>query len=65
MSIQKLLGINSLQGTKAVSGVERHVNHFAKEAFNFGTANPNRPYGVVAENALGDPTRGTKLYCLG
>ncbi len=65
MSIQKLLGINSLQGTKAVSGVNRNVNHFVKDAFNFGTANPARPNGIVYENALGDPTRGTRLYCLG
>ena len=51
MSIQKLLGINSLQGTKAVSGVNRNVNHFVKDAFNFGTANPARPNGIVYENA--------------
>ena len=42
-----------------------HLNHFVKDAFNFGTANPARPNGIVYENALGDPTRGTRLYCLG
>ena len=45
--------------------IQFNVNHFVKDAFNFGTANPARPNGIVYENALGDPTRGTRLYCLG
>lgn len=65
MSIQKLLGISSLSGTQPVKSIKTSGENFVKDAFNFGTANPNRPYGVVTENALGDPTRGTKLYCLG
>lgn len=65
MSIQKLLGINAIRGTKNSYGVNHTGNNFVKNAFNFGSANPNRPDGIVLENALGIPTRGTKLYCLG
>lgn len=65
MSIQKLFGINSLSGIQPVKGGKHSGENFVKEAFNFGTANPNRPNGVVYKNALGDPDRGTKLYCLG
>lgn len=65
MSIQKILGINAIRGAQNVNGIKHTENNFVKNAFNFGAANPNRPNGVVYENALGDPTRGTRLYCLG
>ncbi len=65
MSIQKLFAINPIRGTQNSYGVNHTGNNFVKNAFNFGDANPNRPNGIVCENALGDPTRGTKLYCLG
>ncbi len=65
MPIQKILGINALFETQNVHGISNAGNNFVKNAFNFGNANPNRPDGVVHENALGDPTRGTRLYCLG
>ncbi len=65
MSIQKLLGINGLNVTQNVRGISNSGNNFVKNAFNFGNANPNRPDGIVYENALGDPAKGTRLYCLG
>ncbi len=66
MSIQQLLGINKAQSLTNVYGsYARPADNFVKNAFNFGAANPNRPNGIVYENALGDPSRGTKLYCLG
>lgn len=65
MSIQKLFGIN---GLKAVSNPYQNAkveNNFVKNTFNFGEVNPNRPNGIVTPNALNDPTKGTRLYCLG
>lgn len=65
MSIQQLFGIRPAQGISNPYKINNAGNNFVKESFKFGDANPNRPYGIVAENALGDPTKGTKLYCLG
>lgn len=66
MSIQMLFGIS---GTNAAGNLSkqsfRAENNFVKNTFNFGEANPNRPNGIVKHNALNDPTKGTKLYCLG
>ncbi|HIT91482.1 MAG TPA: hypothetical protein IAD11_00990 [Candidatus Stercorousia faecigallinarum] len=65
MAIQKLFEIKPVQGVSNPYNITRAENNFAKNAFNFGEANPNRPNGIVQHNALGDPTKGTKLYCLG
>lgn len=66
MSIQKLLGINRTNWDGTVSKQSfRTENNFVKNTFNFGEANPNRPNGIVTPNALNDPTKGTRLYCLG
>jgi hypothetical protein len=66
MSIQKLFGINGTNAAITVSKQSfRAENNFVKNTFNFGEANPNRPNGIVQHNALNDPTKGTKLYCLG
>lgn len=65
MSIQKLLGISGINGVSTPYQNTRVESNFVKNTFNFGDANPNRPYGVVAPNALNDPTKGTRLYCLG
>lgn len=68
LELQKLLGIGSVQNVQGVtnpSRISRTPNSFVKDTFNYGKANPNQPYGVVEENALGMPTKGTKLYCLG
>ncbi len=66
--IQRIFGlgaVNAAQGVTNPYQINRTTNNFVKESFNFGVANPNQPYGVVERNALGDPTKGTKLYCLG
>ena len=66
--LQRLLGLGSVNAAQVVTNpyqVNRATNNFVKDSFNFGLANPNQPYGVVEENALGIPTKGTKLYCLG
>lgn len=66
--LQKLLGYTPVQATQGASNPfqpARVNNNFVKNTFNFGGANPNRPYGVVEKNALGDPPKGTNLYCLG
>ncbi len=66
--LQRLLGLGSVNAAQGVTNpyqVNRATNNFVKDSFNFGLANPNQPYGVVEENALGIPTKGTKLYCLG
>lgn len=65
MSIQKLFGINGLKAVSNPYKSARVENNFVKNAFNFGDANPNRPNGIVTPNALNDPTKGTRLYCLG
>ena len=65
MSIQKLLGISGINGVSTPYQNTRVENNFVKNAFNFGDANPNRPNGIVTPNALNDPTKGTRLYCLG
>lgn len=64
MSIQKLFGINALKTVSNPYQSPRVENNFVKNAFNFGDANPNRPNGIVTPNALNDPTKGTRLYCL-
>lgn len=65
MSIQKLFGINGLKAVSNPYQNARVENNFVKNTFNFGDANPNRPNSVVTPNALNDPTKGTRLYCLG
>lgn len=65
MSIQKLLKINNLQGILNPYKTNKYGSNFVKNTFNFGDVNLNRPNGIVYENALGDPVKGTKLYCLG
>lgn len=65
MSIQKLFGINGLKAVSNPYQNARVENNFVKNTFNFGKANPNRPNGIVTPNALNDPTKGTRLYCLG
>lgn len=67
--LQKLFGIGYVQGAQGLSNsyqTNKGTNNFVKNTFNFGTANPNRPNQVIAENnLLGIPSRGTRLYCLG
>lgn len=64
MPITKLLGITSSVGI--TNPYQATVNpNFAKNSFNIGTANPNRPDTRVYDNALGDPVKGVELYCLG
>lgn len=67
--LQKLFGIGYAQGLKGITNpyqTNKVTNNFVKNTFNFGTANPNQPNQVIAENnPLGIPSRGTKLYCLG
>ena len=46
MSIQKLFGINGLKAVSNPYNITRAENNFAKNAFNFGEANPNRPNGI-------------------
>lgn len=68
MAIKSLLGLGSVGATQVVANpyqANRTPSSFVKDTFNFGKANPNQPYGVVEENALGIPSKGTKLYCLG
>ena len=68
MAIKSLLGLGSVGATQVVTNpyqANRTPSSFVKDTFNFGKANPNQPYGVVEENALGMPTKGTNLYCLG
>lgn len=68
MAIKSLLGLGSVGATQVVANpyqANRTPSSFVKDTFNFGKANPNQPYGVVEENALGMPTKGTNLYCLG
>ena len=68
MAIKSLLGLGSVGATQVVANpyqANRTPSSFVKDTFNYGKANPNQPYGVVEENALGFPSKGTKLYCLG
>lgn len=65
MSIQKLFGLNGIKGVSNPYQSTRTESNFVKNTFNFGDANPNRPNGIVMPNALNDPTKGTRLYCLG
>ena len=69
MGISSLFGINSASQVRALDDYPRlNVNsgsNFVKNTFNFEKANPNRPESRVAANALGDPTKGCNLYCLG
>ena len=65
MSIQKLFGLNGTKGVSNPYQSTRTESNFVKNTFNFGDANPNRPNGIVMPNALNDPTKGTRLYCLG
>ena len=65
--LQKLFGIGSVHAARGVTNpyqTNKATNNFVKNTFNFGEANPNRPESRVAANALGDPTKGCKLYCL-
>lgn len=66
MSVQKLFGISSIQNSSAPKINNRGDidTNFVKQTFNFGGANPNKPDGIVYENALGDPPKGTQLYVL-
>lgn len=61
MPIGKLFGINPAQGTQGP--LKPNTNYtdinFAKNSFEFGNANPNRP------EHRGDGIHGRNLYCLG
>ena len=68
MGIQKLFGIGVAKAPQGITPPQptRVGGNFVKNTFNFGTANPNQPNQIVAENnPLGLPSKGTKLYCLG
>ncbi len=65
MSIQKLLGTSWGNRVSNHGNAVYRDNNFVKNTFNFGNANPDKPNGIVYENALGDPPKGTRLYCLG
>lgn len=66
MSIQKLFaGNSSINIGINPNTALYHRDNFVKHTFNFENSNPNRPNGIVEVNALGDPPKGTKLYCLG
>lgn len=68
MGIQKLFGIGVARPSQGATPLQpsRVGGDFVKNTFNFGTANPNQPNQIVAENnPLGLPSKGTRLYCLG
>lgn len=58
-------GINGTRGAVPIYQIENTGKNFVKNTFNFGNANPCQPEGRVYDNALGDPTKGVNLYCLG
>ena len=60
MPIGKLFGINPAQAATNPFQVSKHNdNEFAKQAFNFENANPNRP------EHRGDGIHGCNVDCLG
>lgn len=65
MAINQLLGLTQARGTAPIYHVDNAGKNFVKNTFNFGPANPCQPESRVYDNALGDPTKGVNLYCLG
>lgn len=67
MAINQLLGLTAYRGATPIHQINNFGGeNFVKNAFAFeGKANPCQPESRVYDNALGDPTKGVNLYCLG
>jgi hypothetical protein len=66
MAINQLLRLTGTRGATPIYQINNDGGkNFVKNTFDFGQANPCQPEGRVYDNALGDPTKGVNLYCLG